>query len=129
MKNKFKLILLAAVFYSFATMTSIANVDLSFQSSTIELLDNGNIILAKDGVEISSNNNELKIYANESKYSKISKQLFLTGEVIIFDKTRDLTIKSNEIQYDKNLELITTKAQTFVNLSNNYNISTKNIVY
>tara|TARA_B100001093_G_C26851321_1_gene1025303 strand:- start:464 stop:2854 length:2391 start_codon:yes stop_codon:yes gene_type:complete len=129
MKNKFKLILLAAVFYSFATMTSIANDDLSFQSSTIELLDNGNIILAKDGVEISSNNNELKIYANESKYSKISKQLFLTGEVIIFDKTRDLTIKSNEIQYDKNLELITTKAQTFVNISNNYNISTKNIVY
>ena len=103
MKNRLQIILLILSLFFLALNNSIAAEDFIFKSKSIELSENGNLIIAKDGVEINSNDG-LRIFSDESKYSKISNKLLLVGNVIIIDSQRNITLRSNEIEYDKNLE-------------------------
>ena len=128
MKNKFQFFLYI-FFCSFLNINNInANTDFVFEGESIEFLNDGNIVIAKNGVEITYGD-DLRILSDQSKYSKISKKLSLIGNVIIIDKKKNLIIKSNKIDYDKNLELILSKEETIININNNYNIKTKNIKY
>ena len=128
MKNKIKIISLLIIYLIFSLSISKADSDLIFESDTIELTDNGNFLTADNGVEITSKDG-LKIYSNKSTYSKTTQKLVLNGNVIIIDNQRNLIIKSENIQYDKILEVINSKEKTFIGVNNNYKIDTSNITY
>ena len=76
-----------------------------FESDIIEYKDNQNLIIAEGKVKITSKD-QIIIFADKSEYFKISNQLFLKINVIIFDKIKNIVIKSDNIDYDKNRELI-----------------------
>tara|TARA_Y100000389_G_scaffold48710_2_gene44053 strand:+ start:545 stop:2932 length:2388 start_codon:yes stop_codon:yes gene_type:complete len=128
MKNKVKIIYLIIIYLILSINVSKAENDLIFESDTIELTDNGNILSANDGVEITSKNG-LKIFSKSSIYSKITQKLALTGDVVIIDNEKNLIIKSDYIEYDKKIEEIISKEKTFIGINNNYKIDTSNITY
>ena len=81
MKSKFIqkfLILLILSFTDFA----LAENEFIFESTTIEYQENENLIIAKGNVKIDSSDG-IDIVADESKYFKLTKKLFLSGNVII----------------------------------------------
>ena len=99
-----------------------------FESNSIEIIDNGNHINAKNGVQVKSKDG-LEIFSDETTYSKISKKLILIGNVVIFDTRKNIEIRSNNIEYDKKLELIISKDVTSINIDDRYNIESENFSY
>ncbi len=128
MKNKLSISIFVFIFFSIILENSFASEDFVFESKSIELIDNGNIIKAKNGVEITTNDG-LKIDSKKSTYSKVTKKLLLIDDVVVFDSKNNITIKSNYIEYDKILEIIVSKEKTLINIDNDFNIKTKNISF
>ena len=61
---------------------------------------------------------------------KFLKKLNLIGNVVIYDDTKkNIKIKSEKIEYDKNLEIIISKDETFININDKYDISSKDLTY
>ena len=124
MKNKFIYLFLLIFFILFRSNVSIAENEFMFESNSIEIIDNGNQINAKNGVQVKSKDG-LEIFSDETTYSKISKKLILMGNVVIFDTRKNIKIRSNNIEYDKKLELIISKDVTSINIDDKYNIETE----
>ena len=129
MKNKLNIPIFIFVLFFLTSENSNANDDdFIFESDSIELLENGNLIKASNNVEVKTNNG-LKMSSKQSTYSKKTKKLKLIGNVIIIDEKNNITIQSENIEYDKISELIRSKNQTLINIDNSFNIDTKNISF
>ena len=115
------------ILFLFFFHSAYAENEFNFESSTIEYKDNENIIIAEGDVKITSPNG-LEIYADKSKYFKIDNRLNLIGNVRVIDKNRDIEISSNQIDYDKNIDLIKSSSLTEIKISN-YLIYTKALEY
>jgi LPS-assembly protein len=127
MKNKVKLKVLIIFFLSIF-QSVLAENEFVFESKSIEYKENENLIVAKGDVKITSGDS-ITILASESRYFKISNELFLEGNVKIIDKEKDITIESNKIEYFKNIELIKSDSITDIKINNNYIINTSNLSY
>ncbi|MDC0518482.1 hypothetical protein OAN68_05025, partial [Candidatus Pelagibacter sp.] len=104
MINKIKYKILVIFFLS-ALQSVCAENKFIFESKIINYKDNENLMIAKGDVKITSSDSII-IYADESKYFKLSGKLFLEGNVKIIDDIKDIIIESNKIEYDKSIELI-----------------------
>ena len=114
MKNKLNIPIFIFVLFFLTSENSNANDDdFIFESDSIELLENGNLIKASNNVEVKTNNG-LKMSSKQSTYSKKTKKLKLIGNVIIIDEKNNITIQSENIEYDKISELIRSKNQTLI---------------
>ena len=127
MKSKIKYKILILFFVSIFQSVSAEN-EFIFESKSIEYKDNENLIVAKGDVKIISADS-LTILADESKYFKLSNELFLEGNVKIIDKDKDIIIESDKIEYFKNIELIKSDAKTDIKVNNNYIINTSGLNY
>tara|TARA_B100001057_G_scaffold181109_1_gene181821 strand:- start:942 stop:3332 length:2391 start_codon:yes stop_codon:yes gene_type:complete len=128
MKNKILTSITTILIFFILIIELKAENDFVFESNSLEISGDGNLITAKNGVTINSNDG-LKITSNESKYFKIEQKLFLQGDVVVIDAAKNLIIKSNEIEYDRNIEKIISKNETFINIDNNFLINTYDIEY
>ena len=128
MKNKLIYFFLIFFLILFKSNNSIAENEFTFESNSIEITDNGNNIIARNGVQVKSKDG-LQIFSDETSYSKISKKLILIGKVIIFDTKKNIEIKSDKIEYDKSLEIIISNNETFINIDDKYNIKSENLTY
>jgi len=127
MKNKitsFFLILVLVLTYN----NQVNSKEFIFESEYIEIKNDGNIIEAKNGVKITTNN-KIEITADTSLYDKLNLKLILKGNVVLIDKERDIKILSEETIYDKSSEKILSKGTVKVYLANNYIIYTDNLEY
>ena len=77
MKNKLKF-LISIFFLCISTVNTIAVEDFIFESKSIEIQDNNNII-AKDGVKATTSDG-LEIFADRSEYNKNTKILNLENK-------------------------------------------------
>ena len=127
MKNK-NLIIITLFFLTLFYSKAVAEEDFVFESDSIEIFNERNLVVAKNGVKIKTSN-DLEIFSNTSKYYKEKKKLFLIGNVKIIDLKKNLIIESPEVEYDKILEKIETKYKTNVNIDGNYIISGSKIEY
>ena len=126
MKNKF--IFLVSIFFLYISeVNTFAVEDFIFESKSIEIEKNNNII-AKDGVKVTTSDG-LEIFADKSEYNKNTKILKLHGSVKIFDNIQNFEINSDKIIYDKILEKITSKTNTNIIIDNSHIISGKNIIF
>ena len=115
MKNNLIKKLLVILFLFFSSIV-FAEEEFTFESSIIEYKDDENLIIAKGNVKLPSSNG-LEIFSNESKYFKLTNKLFLSGEVVIIDRNQNIEIKSNNIVYDKNDELIKSIDKTLIKIN------------
>ncbi len=103
MKNK---LLIFILFYSLLSNISFAE-QFIFETSQIEIVDNGNIVNATDGKAISSDKN-LEIKAKKFEYKKNLNLLKAFNGTAYF-KSDDLEIKFGEINLDQNTFITTAK--------------------
>ncbi len=126
MKNKLKF-LVPIFFLCISTVNTIAVEDFIFESKSIEIQADNNIV-AKDGVKATTSDG-LEIFADRSEYDKNTKILNLEKNVKLLDQIQNFEINSDNVIYDKILEKITTKGNTQIKLNNSHVISGKNIVF
>ena len=107
---------------------AVADDDLIFKSNSIEYKDNNNLVIAKGKVNITSSNN-IEIFSDNSKYFKLTKKLFLLGNVKIIDKGRNIIIESQQVNYDKELEIIESIDETKIMIGKDYILNTSNLIY
>ena len=127
MKNNF-INILSIFILSLSISNYVKSQELIFQSDTIEVKSDGNIIEAKNGVEIQGINN-IKINATNSLYNNLSSELLLKDKVIFYDNEKNIKVTSNEILYKRKIEKIISSGKTQIQLAGNYKIITKNIEY
>ena len=127
MKNKIVSFFLILVFIV-GNNNKVNSNEFTFESKSIEIKNAGNIIEAKNGVKIISNN-KIEITANESLYDKLTLRLILKGNVELIDTERGLKILSEEAIYDKSSEKILSKGNVTAYFANNYTLHTENLEY
>ena len=111
MKNKFITIFLIFIFSLSSLNLAIAR-EFNFNTTELQITENGNIIQGVNGGIITTRNNEIVITADNFKYNKLTTLLEAEGNVRLVDKIADLIIESNEIFYLKNKEEIYTNGKS-----------------
>jgi len=106
---------------------AVAN-QFQFETKEIEIIDGGNLVLAKEGTAKSADEN-LKIEAKDFEFNKIS-NLLKAFKGNVFIKSNNLKIQFDEIEFDQNnLTIYSEKKVKIFDLKRNYVIETDTIFY
>ena len=111
MKNKFIYIFLIFAF-NLTTFFLVKAEEFNFNTTELQITENGNLIKGIDGGTVSTVNNQIIISADNFQYNKITTLLEAQGNVRLIDKIADIVIESNKIFYLKNKEKIYTKGES-----------------
>ena len=128
MKNRYK-IYSFLVFIYLSTFSILAASEFTFNTSEIKIIDNGNIIEAKDGEAISLDGN-IKILAEKFKYDKLNSILNASSNVTAILLPRNIKIKAKNIKYNENtLTFHATGNVSLKDLTNNFLIESQSIYF
>ena len=127
MKNNSKLIFLFILIY-FNIQFDLKSDDFYFEGQEIQILNEGNKLLSKKGVKITSND-DLVFEGNEFEYDKLLQELILSKNVIISDTNKNIKIKTNKLKYLKKDQKILTEDSTDININDKYIIKSENIIF
>ena len=107
MKNKLIIIFLISIFNS-SCFNFLSAEEFNFDTTELQVTENGNLIKGIDGGIITTKNNEIIITADTFIYNKSTTLLEAEGNVKLVDRIKDIIIESNKIFYLKNKEEIYT---------------------
>ena len=110
MRNNFKKILLI-IFFKILFLLPVLSDDFIFKVTEIEVSDSGNKYKGINGGTITSKDN-LKIISDTFEYDKSTNIIEAYGNVLIVDKTKNITIETNKVFYLKNEEIIFTEGKS-----------------
>ena len=127
MKKKIKFIILLTCIF-FVNQIKLGSDEFYFEGEEIQILDEGNKLLSKNGVKITTNT-DLVFEGEEFEYDKAKLELVLSKNVVIRDNTKNILIKTNRIKYFKKNEKLFTKQATEVNINNEYLIKSEDVVF
>ena len=105
MKNSF--IKTAIILFTFFSYLECFATDFNFEVTEIQISDNGNTYNGINGGTVTTDNG-IKITSNSFKYNKLTSLLETKGNVVLFDKIKNITIRSEQIFYLKDKELVYT---------------------
>ncbi len=125
MKNNiFKVLIIFFYFFQNNLLAEQFNIE----SSEINVLKEGNIVHAKNGVNIFSNDG-IEIESNEAIYDKKKEILKLYGNVKIKDKVNEFVAEGNEYIYYKKEEKIISTGISHSKIKNKFFIKSNDLVY
>ena len=124
MKNKFFIILFTLCFF----INANSEEEIIFKASEINILDEGNLVEAKNGSEVILPDN-ITITSEEFKYNKLDSLLEFNKKILAEDKINDLKLKTEKLEYLKNKKIINTFGKTTFLIQSGYIINSKNITY
>tara|TARA_B100000795_G_scaffold187140_1_gene142287 strand:+ start:2655 stop:5042 length:2388 start_codon:yes stop_codon:yes gene_type:complete len=127
MKNKKKLLILVSAIFFFGLGNVFAE-KFNFETTEIQLSDNGNILYAKNGVKITDDLGT-EITANNFSYNKTSLILTVEGSVKIYDQASNLIIFGEKFIYEKNNEKLFSESPVKAIFDNKYNLDAKELTY
>ena len=128
MKNKYKFYLFLAFFYLNIFSNLNAN-EFNFQTSEINITDNGNIINASNG-EATSVSGDIKITAEKFNYNKYKSILNASSKATATLIPQNIKIKAENIQYNENTSVFNAKGNVRLkDLTKNILIETQNIFF
>ena len=110
MKNNFIKIILVLIL-GFVYISKAVSDDFYFDVSELIVTDNGNIYDGINGGKVTTENG-IEITAQTFKYNKLTSLLESKGNVVLFDKIKNITIRSEQIFYLKNKELAYTVGES-----------------
>ena len=105
MKNNFFLIILIFLSYFYSITTSNSSEQFNFNVTEINILENGNKFIGTKRGKITTDNGII-MNSDNFEYDKLSNILNANGNVIIQDKTNNITLYSENITYYRNDETI-----------------------
>ena len=128
MKDKsFFLKIYINIFLIFFSNLALSN-ELEFNASQILTYNKGNLIKGVGGVEIDDGLG-IVITGENFEFDKTKSILKVEENVLIQDNLNDNLIKSNQITYNKKLNIIKSKGKTIVELKSGHIIKSSNIVF
>ena len=124
-----KIKFLIVVTYIFFTCNLNLSADeFNFEGEEIQILDEGNRLVSKKGVKVTTNNG-LILEGENFEYNKTKLELVLSDEVIINDKRKNIIIKTDQIRYSKKNEKLFTYKSTNIQISDNYLVESSDIIF
>ena len=127
MKNKFLISLLLYVIISFEGL-SLAN-NFIFDTSEIQVLENGDLVSAKNGIATSQIDN-LQIKANIFQYRKKIPLLTATGSAVATSLKDSIQIKADKLKYNELTSILTASGNVEIkDLNKNFLLKSNNIFY
>ena len=127
MKNKF----ISAFFLFLLTLNGFQFVfaeEFVFEVTDLEILENGNIYKGNNRGKVTTNS-KLELISDNFEYLKKINRLEANGSVVLIDYLNDVTIKAEKIFYLKDDEIIYTVGETFINVSNKYDIFGNDLIF
>ena len=128
MKNKnffFKIFfIIFSIFYSHSALSD----EFMFSANEVESLDGGNLIKGYGGVEINDSLN-LTISGDQFEFNKIDSLLKVTNNVLVNDKLNKSLIKTSQISYNKELNIITSLGKTIIELNSGHIIESLDVIF
>ena len=118
-KMKFKKILYLIFIFFFAFSNASGNESFTFDVTEIEILEEGNKFLGKNGGKAITENG-ITIYAENFEYNKLKNILYANTKVKVEDKSNNITIYTDKITYLKNDEIIFTQDKSKLIKKYNY---------
>ncbi len=113
MKNKFKIqSFFIFIFFLFLISNSNGDESFVFDVTEIEITENGNKFVGKNGGTVKTDNG-VTIFAENFIYDKVKNILYANSNVKIDDKIKNIIILSDKITYLKNKEIIKLKNNNF----------------
>jgi LPS-assembly protein len=128
MKNKkknFKIIYFLILFFQF---NFVLSEEFEFKAKTIETSDKGNLTKGFGGVEI-NDNKDLILTGEEFEFDKLKSLLKVKNNVLIKDTLNKSLISSNEVTFNKKLNIINLANQATIELDGGYIVEGSNITY
>ena len=122
--NKFIISLIYIIFLSVNTYAE----DVDIESSQIEITDNGNLIIAFNSDTFLKKEN-IKISSKIVNYYKSERLINFNNDVIFDDLNNKVQIKSDEIIYDINKEIVNSVGDVILNFDDRYIVNSKNLFY
>ena len=127
MKNNF-IFFFIIIFIFLLKINIVHSDDFDFQASEIIFLENGNLIKATNGVNVTSKDG-ITIKSKKIEYDKKNNILTAIGNVNVIDSVNKLILSAPKITYDKNKEIIITNQKTTILIKEEYTINSKNIIF
>ena len=125
-KNLKIILLTICIFFTLQNFSK--SEEFFFESGEVTILEEGKRLYSDLGVKVKTSDN-IEIIADKFDYNKISSKLELEGNVIVYDIDNRTEIRTNKIDYFKNLEEIKTFGVTKIFIQDNYKIESKNITF
>ena len=128
MKNKlyfFKIIFVVLLFFY---PNFVLSDEFEFNAATIETSNEGNLLNGFGGVEI-TDSLDLVITGDQFEYDKLNLLLTVKDSVLINDKLNNNQIKTNQITFNKKLNIITSFNKTIIELNSGHIIESSNIIF
>ena len=122
--NKF---VISLIYILFLSLNSYAE-DVDIESSQIEIKDNGNLIIAYNSDTFLKKEN-IKISSKIVNYYKSERLINFNNDVIFDDLNNKVKIKSDEIIYDINKEIVNSVGDVILNFDDRYIMNSKNLFY
>ena len=116
MKKNLKLFFLIGLIF-LNNQFDLRSDDFYFEGQEIQILNDGNKLLSKKGIKITSND-DLVFEGNEFEYNKLTQELILSDDVRITDITRNIKIKTDKLKYIKKKQKLFTENFTEININN-----------
>ncbi len=99
-----------------------------FDSKNIKIDTEGNMIYATEGIaKIPAK--KLKIIGEKFIYDKLNSELIIFDNVEYIDEEKDIIIKSQKMIYNESNNKVFTQNETFLDLENKYDIKSSNISF
>ena len=128
MKNKIHLLKIFIIIFSIFFSNFVLSDEFEFNAKVIESLDKGNLIKGYGGVEI-NDALDLTISGDQFEFNKISSLLKVKNNILIYDKLNKNLIKTNQIIYNKKLNIVTSLGKTDIKLNSGHVIEGSNIIF
>ena len=116
------------IYIFFVSQINLSSDEFYFEGEEIQILDEGNKLISKNGVKITTDN-DLVFEGKEFEYDKTKLELVLSDNVIIKDIKKNIIIKTNKIKFLKKDEKLFTYQITEVNINNKYLIKSEDIIF
>ena len=127
MKKKIKFFILITYIF-FINQINLSGDEFYFEGEEIQILDEGNRLVSKKGVKITTNDG-LILEGEKFEYDKTKLELNLSENIIINDQRKNIIIKTNKIKYSKKNEKLTSYNFTEVFFGDKYLIKSENIIF
>ena len=124
---KIKKIILNILLLLFINTNTFSD-EIVFESSDLEIKNNGNIIFAKE-TYVKIPNKKINIKSKKAEYYKSKKIIIFKDDVYFEDLENKIEIFSNEITYNENKNIIFSNVPTKIYKDNKFKIKTTDILY
>ena len=103
--------------------------DFIFETKNIEIIDNGNLIIAGKG-SVFSNNKDIEIQADKFEYLKENKILNVYGKGIAIIKSKNIVSEFNNAKISRNDNTLSFRNRVKIyHISSGFEAQTKNLTF